>query len=178
MCYPHLWLELEENLENSNSLYVFQLILTLIVQCISESCIKITINLNFYFHILLWCLRNIRAFFLIVRDWDGTVYQILFAMSSPCFLSCERPFNNLNYDYISVILIKTRLFKLISVSQSYHCMKSTRIQSFSYPYSAAFGLKTDQKNSEYEHSLRSVCFRPFNRNEIECIKKQLLVDVN
>ena len=62
MCYPHLWLELEENLDNSNSLYVFQLILTLLVQCISESCIKITINLNFYFHILLWCLRNIRAF--------------------------------------------------------------------------------------------------------------------
>ena len=30
-----------------------------------------------------------------------------------------------------------------------HCVKRVRIRSFSGPYSPAFGLKTDQKNSKY-----------------------------
>ena len=34
------------------------LILTLCVQCISESCIKIKTSLNFYFHTSLWCLKR------------------------------------------------------------------------------------------------------------------------
>ena len=34
------------------------LTLTLPVPCISESCIKIKINLNFYFHTSLWCLKS------------------------------------------------------------------------------------------------------------------------
>ena len=36
-----------------------------------------------------------------------------------------------------------------------HCVKSVRIRSFSGPYFPAFGLNTDQNNSEYEHFLRS-----------------------
>ena len=34
------------------------LLLTLNVPCISESCIKIKIKLNFYFHTSLWCLKR------------------------------------------------------------------------------------------------------------------------
>ena len=33
-------------------------ILTLPIPCISKSCIKIKINLNFYFHTSLWCLKR------------------------------------------------------------------------------------------------------------------------
>ena len=36
-----------------------------------------------------------------------------------------------------------------------HCVKSVRIWSFSGPYVPAFGLNTDQKNSEYGHFLHS-----------------------
>ena len=32
--------------------------LTLFTQCMSESCIKININLYFYFHTSLWCLKR------------------------------------------------------------------------------------------------------------------------
>ena len=32
--------------------------LTLPAPCISESCIKININLNFYFHSCFWCLKR------------------------------------------------------------------------------------------------------------------------
>ena len=37
-----------------------------------------------------------------------------------------------------------------------HCVKSVLIRSYSSPYFPAFGLNTDQNNSEYGHSLRSV----------------------
>ena len=37
-----------------------------------------------------------------------------------------------------------------------HCEKSVRIRSFTYPYFPAFGLNTDQKNSEYGHFSHSV----------------------
>ena len=36
-----------------------------------------------------------------------------------------------------------------------HCVKSVRIGSYSGPYFPAFGLNTDQDNSEYRHFLRS-----------------------
>ena len=36
-----------------------------------------------------------------------------------------------------------------------HCVKSVHIRSCSGPYFPAFGLKTDQNNSEYGHFLRS-----------------------
>ena len=36
-----------------------------------------------------------------------------------------------------------------------HCVKSVRIWSYSSPYFSAFGLNTDQNNSEYGHFLRS-----------------------
>ena len=36
-----------------------------------------------------------------------------------------------------------------------HCVKSTRIQSFSGRYFPAFGMNTDHKNSEYEHFSRN-----------------------
>ena len=39
---------------------------------------------------------------------------------------------------------------------NYHSVKSVRIRSYSGPYSPAFGLNTDQNNSEYRHFLRSV----------------------
>ena len=37
--------------------------LTLLAPCISESCIKIKINLNFYFHTSLWCLKGLHKTF-------------------------------------------------------------------------------------------------------------------
>ena len=39
-------------------LTILSVVLTLPAPCISESCIKITINLNFYFHTSLWCLTK------------------------------------------------------------------------------------------------------------------------
>ena len=36
-----------------------------------------------------------------------------------------------------------------------HCVKSVRFRSYSGPYFSAFGLNTDQNNSEYGHILRS-----------------------
>ena len=42
-----------------------------------------------------------------------------------------------------------------SKSVSKHCVKSIHIWSFSGPYFPAFGLNTDQKNSEYGHFSRS-----------------------
>ena len=33
-------------------------VLNLLAPCISESCIEIKINLNFYFHTSLWCLKR------------------------------------------------------------------------------------------------------------------------
>ena len=36
-----------------------------------------------------------------------------------------------------------------------HCVKSVRIRSYSSPYFPAFGLNTDQNNSEYGHFLHS-----------------------
>ena len=41
----------------------------------------------------------------------------------------------------------------------YHYVKSFRIRSFFGPYFPAFGLNTDQKNSEYRNISRSVCVR-------------------
>ena len=38
----------------------------------------------------------------------------------------------------------------------YPYVKSVRIRSFSGPYFPAFGLNTDETNSEYGHFLRSV----------------------
>ena len=38
--------------------YLTQLVLTLNVPCISESCVEIKIKLNFCFHTLLWCLKR------------------------------------------------------------------------------------------------------------------------
>ena len=72
----------------------YKQVLTLPVSRISESCIKIKINLNFYFHTSLWYLKefyeglkglrktfrgtakkcenkNLNYFFLFVRDWGG-----------------------------------------------------------------------------------------------------------
>ena len=36
-----------------------------------------------------------------------------------------------------------------------HCVKNVFVLSFSGPYFSAFGLYTDQKNSEYGYFLRS-----------------------
>ena len=44
-------------------------------------------------------------------------------------------------------------------SKDVHCVKSVRIRSYSGPYFPAFGLNTDQYNSEYGHFLRSSCYR-------------------
>ena len=39
-----------------------------------------------------------------------------------------------------------------------HCVKSVRVRSYSGPYFPAFGLDTNQNNSEYGHFLRSELF--------------------
>ena len=36
----------------------FYFILTLLASCISESCVKMNINLTFYFHTSVWCLKR------------------------------------------------------------------------------------------------------------------------
>ena len=43
----------------------------------------------------------------------------------------------------------------VNVTLFLHCMKSVCIRSYSGPYFPAFGLNTDQNNSEYGHFLRS-----------------------
>ena len=43
----------------------------------------------------------------------------------------------------------------------FYCMKNLRIRSFSGPSFPAFGLDTDQNNSEYGHFSRSVCSNVF-----------------
>ena len=40
------------------SVFSFELVLTLPAPCISENCIKIKINVNFYFHSSLWSLKG------------------------------------------------------------------------------------------------------------------------
>ena len=42
-----------------------------------------------------------------------------------------------------------------SHNRNVHCVKSVRIWSYSGPYFPAFGLNTDQNNSEYGHFSRS-----------------------
>ena len=41
-----------------------------------------------------------------------------------------------------------------TLSWKVHCMKSVRVRSYSSSYFPAFGLNTDQNNSEYEHFFR------------------------
>ena len=56
------------------------------------------------------------------------------------------------YVYICHFLLQIRL----------HCVKSVRVRSYSGLYFLAFGLNTDQNNSEYGHFLRNVresCFQ-------------------
>ena len=53
-----------EQWKNAKNIVVLEyvrldIILTLPAPFISESCIKIKINLNFYFHTSLWCLKNL-----------------------------------------------------------------------------------------------------------------------
>ena len=50
---------------------------------------------------------------------------------------------------------KYKIHKDRNSFRSPHCVRSVRIWSFSGPYFPAFGLNTDQKNSEYEHFSRS-----------------------
>ena len=47
------------------------------------------------------------------------------------------------------------------------CVKSVHIRSYSGPPFPAFGLNTDQNNSEYGHFLRSVCWSS-NQKYTEC----------
>ena len=44
---------------------------------------------------------------------------------------------------------------MFSKKKNVHYVKSVRIWSYSGPYIPAFGLNTDQNNSEYGHFLRS-----------------------
>ena len=55
----------------------------------------------------------------------------------------EQPYNRRSYS--------TVLLQYYIMSEDQHCVKSVRIRSFSGPYFPAFGLHTDQKNSEYRH---------------------------
>ena len=57
------------------------------------------------------------------------------------------------FEKIFEIRIKTK-----EGSEKWHCLKSVRIRSFSGPYFSVFGLKMDQKNSEYGYFLSSVVF--------------------
>ena len=51
---------------------VAKILLTLPAPCISESCIKIKINLNFYFHTSLWCLRrSYEGFKAIIKTFEA-----------------------------------------------------------------------------------------------------------
>ena len=42
-----------------------------------------------------------------------------------------------------------------SLGRTVHCVKCVRIRRYSGPYFLAFGLNTDQNNSEYRHFLHS-----------------------
>ena len=62
-------------------------------------------------------------------------------------------------DEIKSIFISFKCLSIKLVKPTFlegeHCIKGVRIRSFSGPYFPAFGLTTDQKNSEYEHFVRS-----------------------
>ena len=47
-------------------------------------------------------------------------------------------------------------FSIIFRTVFFHCMKSVRNRSYSCPCFSAFGINTDQNNSEYRHVIRSV----------------------
>ena len=52
-----------------------------------------------------------------------------------------------------------------------HCVKSVRIRSFSGPYFSAFGLNTDQKNSESRPFSRSVLIQTLYKLKLQNLYK-------
>ena len=52
-------LNLRRNLSQETYETYERISLTLLVPCISESCIEIKSKLNFYFHTSLWCLKRL-----------------------------------------------------------------------------------------------------------------------
>ena len=61
-------------------------------------------------------------------------------------------------------MLESALVKLLGLIQVFHFVKSVRIHSSSSPYFPAFGLNTDQNNSEYRHFLSNVLSKKFPEN--------------
>ena len=55
---------------------------------------------------------------------------------------------------IVLIIMLLRKASQIQHFKTKHCVKSVHVQSYSGPYFPAFGLNTDQNNSEYGHFSR------------------------
>ena len=73
------------------------------------------------------------------------------------FLFCEMLISCtvfLDYSTWYLLNLKKRLY--LNIIR--HCLKNTRIQSFSGPYFSTFGLNTDWRNSEHRHVSWSVNF--------------------
>ena len=71
-----------------------------------------------------------------------------------CFVKNQVFFNKWKFRlfYCVTSLFFNILSQMLVLNEFHnHCVKSVRIRSFSGPYFPAFGLHTDQKNSEYRH---------------------------
>ena len=76
----------------------------------------------------------------------------LFYTVTLILLSC--PVNN---DFYIEFFFK-KLISIFCFPQKHHCVKSVRIRSHSGSYFKAFGLNTDQNNSEYGNFSRSAFY--------------------
>ena len=70
---------------------------------------------------------------------------------------------NCHTDIMSGFFFMTYMTLGMYFPDVYHCLKNVCIQSYSDPQFPAFGLNTDQNNSEYGHFLRSVLV-PYTQN--------------
>ena len=91
---------------------------TLPAPCISESCIKIKINLNFYFHTSLWCLKRPSS------SRIGTVRIKVSFMFFLLFITCQENFNDEKFN-----LSRPRLLKLNNRNSKKSCENMFKVNN-------------------------------------------------
>ena len=89
-----------------------------------------------------------------IREFNNLNYREKYTLWYQPFSKHTKPSEKLTF----LTLTYANVRMLIKELEMSHCVKSFRVRSFSGLYFPAFGLNTDQKNSEYGHFLRSVSF--------------------
>ena len=119
----------------------------------SQSCIKTKINLNFYFHTSLWCVKRFyegpkALIFILIQLCERVCIRglemFVFSENLTCFVFLEHPF----WD---------SPFYLIADDYTVHCVESAHIRSFSGPYSPAFGFSVFSPNAEKTPNTDTFC---------------------